>query len=154
MIRCLLLAIRVADRRKQGLETTYVTRSGSGAVCLYAPRAEKASGDRGSFVSNSILNETKVQETISGFDLCMSALRTIQYNTTRGTWLFSRTINNQLLQWSLALMTTPLSYFKNYKQLKAKTYKPGIVVSTWFVQILDVDEMVNTWRCSTYAYSL
>lgn len=51
-------------------------------------------------------------------------------------------------------MITPLPSFKNYKQLKAKTYKPEILVSTWFVQILDIDEMVNTWRCSTYAYSL
>lgn len=57
-----------------------MTHSGSEVVSCNAPRAEKASGDRGSFVSNSILNETKVQETISGFDLCMSALRTIQYN--------------------------------------------------------------------------
>lgn len=57
-----------------------MTRSGSGVVTCNAPRAEKASGDKGSFVSNSILNETKVRETISGFDLCMSALRTVQCN--------------------------------------------------------------------------
>lgn len=42
-------------------------------------------------------------------------------------------------------MITPLPSFKNYKQLKAKTYKPEIAVSTWVVQILDVDEMVNTY---------